>query len=64
MNDPELSDQFLEAVAGGRDDTYTYRLIGNKNFVFEAGTPEEAEAYAMLVTNKLHENGIYGPPRS
>ncbi len=67
MNDPELSDQFLEAVAGGKkaeDDTYTYRLTGNKNFVFEAGTPEEAEAYALLVTNKLHEKGIYGSQRS
>ena len=68
MNDPELSDQFLEAVAGGgkkaEDDTYTHKLIGNKNFVFEAGTREEAEAYALLVTNKLHENGIYGPQQS
>lgn len=64
MNDPELSDQFLEAVAGGRDDTYTHTVIGKKNFFFEAETPEEAGEYAVLIVNKLHENDIYGPQGS
>ena len=68
MNDPELSDQFLEAVAGGgtkaENDTYTHTVIGTKNFFFEAETPEEAGEYAVLVVNKLHENDIYGPQRS
>lgn len=64
MDDAELSDQFLETVAGGKksveDDTYLHRLVGDHNLVFEAGSKEAAEAYAQLVVGKLHEKGIYG----
>ena len=60
MEDPELSDLFLEAVAAGKDDTYIYRVIGDNNFVFEAKNQEEAKKFALALRDKLHENGIYG----
>ncbi len=60
MNDPELSDQFLEAVAGGNGDTYVHKLFGDKNVIFEASSKEEAQKYANMMVDKLHENGIYG----
>lgn len=64
MEDAELSDQFLEAVAGGKkdekDDTYTYKLTGDNNLVFEAKNKEEAQKYGEPLVKKLHEKGIYG----
>ena len=60
MEDPELSDQFLEAVAGGAGDTYVHKLIGDKNVIFEASSKEEAQKYANMMVDKLHDNGIYG----
>ena len=60
MEDPELSDQFLEAVAGGAGDTYVHKLIGYKNVIFEASSKEEAQKYANMMVDKLHDNGIYG----
>ena len=60
MNDPELSDQFLEAVAGGAGDTYVHKLVGDKNVIFEASSKEEAQKYANMMVDKLHDNGIYG----
>ena len=54
-----LADQLLEAVVGGEDDTYTYRLIGNNNIEFTA-SPDEAEDLAKKMVEELHGRGIYG----
>ena len=60
LSSVELSDQLLEAVAGGEDDTYTYKLFGNKNIAFEASNKEEAQKYAKMLVDELHKRGIYG----
>ncbi len=43
MNDPELSDQFLEAVAAGRDDAYTGIVTDDRNLVLQADSLENAK---------------------
>lgn len=60
INDSELSDYLLEAVAGGEDDTYTYRLVGDKNIIFTSTNKSEAERYAKNMVDELHKRGIYG----
>lgn len=60
LEDVELSDELLEAAAGGASDTYTYRLIGNNNFAFTASNKEEAQRYAQMMVDELHKRGIYG----
>lgn len=60
MDDAELSDQFLEAVAGGKDNTYSQILYGNSNVVFKANSKEEAQKNGEQLVEKLQENGICG----
>lgn len=58
-NDINLSDYLLEEVAGGEDDTYTYKLVGNNNFEFTSNE-KEASKQAEAMVKELHKKGIYG----
>ena len=60
LSSVELSDQLLEAVAGGEDDTYIHKLIGNNNVEFTASNPSDAQKYAKMMVDELHKRGIYG----
>ncbi len=59
LEDVELSDELLEAAAGGGDTIY-HRLIGDNNFAFSASSKEEAQKYAQMMVDELHKRGIYG----
>ncbi len=60
LSSVELSDQLLEAVAGGEDDTYIHKLIGNNNVEFTASNLSDAQKYAKMLVDELHKRGIYG----
>lgn len=60
LEDVELSDELLEAAAGGASETYNHRLIGDNNFTFTAFNKEEAQKYAQMMVDELHKRGIYG----
>lgn len=60
LEDIELSDELLEAAAGGAKDTYNYRLIGDYNFEFTADSEEDASKIAKIMKEFLNGKGIYG----
>lgn len=60
LEDVELSDELLEAAAGGGDDTYTHRLIGDYNFVLTADNKEDASKIVQMLRDELHKRGLYG----
>lgn len=60
LDNVELSDELLEAAAGGASDIYTHRLIGDNNFSFTATNKAEAQKYAQMMVDELHKRGIYG----
>ena len=60
LSSVELFDQLLEAVAGGEDDTYIYRLKGNHNVVFTADNRFDAYKDAKKMVDELHKKNIYG----
>lgn len=60
LEDVELSDELLEAAAGGVRDTYIHSLIGDYNFEFIADSEEDALKIAQMLRDELHKRGIYG----
>ncbi len=60
LEDVELSDELLEAAAGGGDNTYTHRLIGDYNVVLTADNKEDASKIAQIMKEFLNGKGIYG----
>ncbi len=60
LEDVELSDELLEAAAGGESNTYINSLIGDYNFEFTADIKEDASKIAQMMVDELHKRGIYG----